>query len=83
MKKWERERQKEEARRRIGEPACAPPTSECFFILPSDFTVRCLTFANFVNFCSNFLFAPFCESCSLPLERLRWAKRDTSRTTKS
>jgi len=60
MKKWGRERQeeKEEARRRIGEPACAPcdqaPTSEYFFILPSDFIVRCLTFANFVNFCSKF-----------------------------
>jgi len=47
MKKWGRERQKEEARRRIGEPACAPydqvPTSEYFFILPSAFITLCPT----------------------------------------
>ena len=53
----ERQKEKEEARRPIGEPACAPydqaPTSEYFFILPSDFIVRCLTFADFVNFCSS------------------------------
>jgi len=59
-----RESQKKEARRRIGEPACAPydqaPTSEYFFLLPSAFIVRSLTFANFVNFCSN----PFASFCS-------------------
>jgi hypothetical protein len=41
MKKWGREGQKEEARRRIGEPACAPYdqalTLEYFFLLPSSF----------------------------------------------
>jgi hypothetical protein len=48
---------KEEARRRVAYRRTSPwPVRPGLgVLLPSDFIVRCLTFANFVNFCSNFL----------------------------
>ena len=57
----ERQKEKEEARRRIANQPVPrttrrqPRSTSSFFLLTSDFIVRRLTFANFVNFCSNFL----------------------------